>query len=60
MGWSGACVAALPGSVPESLHTPPFRDGYHSIWSYKSCGSDNLGSGTREWTLVSWGGPEPV
>jgi hypothetical protein len=28
MGWSGACVAAYPGSVPESLHTPPLRDGY--------------------------------
>jgi hypothetical protein len=30
------------------------------MWSYKSCGSDNLGTGTREWTFVSWGGPEPV
>jgi hypothetical protein len=31
-----------------------------SIWSYKSCGSDNLEIGAREWTLVSWGGLEPV
>jgi hypothetical protein len=31
-----------------------------SIWGYKSYGSDNLGTGAREWTLVSWGGPEPV
>jgi hypothetical protein len=28
MEWSGACVVAWPGSVPESLHTPPLRDGY--------------------------------
>jgi hypothetical protein len=28
MGWSGACVAPWPGSVPESLRTPPLRDGY--------------------------------
>jgi hypothetical protein len=53
-------VAAEPGPVPKSLHTPPLRDGYPSIWSYKSYGFGNLGSGTREWTLVSWGGPEPV
>jgi hypothetical protein len=31
-----------------------------SIWGYKSCESDNLGTGTKEWTLVPWGGPEPV
>jgi hypothetical protein len=43
----------------QSLHTPPLCDGHPSIWSYKSCGSDNLGSGFRERILVSWGGPEP-
>jgi hypothetical protein len=59
MGWFGACVSAYPGPVPKSLHTPPPRDGYPSIWSYKSYGSGNLGSGTREWTLVSWGGTKP-
>jgi hypothetical protein len=53
MGWSGASMATLPGPIPESLHTPPLHDGYPSIWSYKSYRSGNLGSGTREWTLVS-------
>jgi hypothetical protein len=59
MGWSGACVAGWHGSVPEILHTPPLHDGYPSTWSYKSYGSGNLGSGTREEILVSWGGPGP-
>jgi hypothetical protein len=26
---------------------------------YYCRGSDNRGSGSREWTLVSWSGPEP-
>jgi hypothetical protein len=27
MGWSGARVAAQPGPIPESLHTPPLLMG---------------------------------
>ncbi len=56
------------------LHAPPPHDGKlvsrvislagpttsRPELSYKSCGSDNLETRAREWTLVSWGGPEPV
>jgi hypothetical protein len=50
-------LSLVPYPKACTLHRS--RDGYPSIWSYKSGGSDNLGSGTREETLVSWGGPEP-
>jgi hypothetical protein len=49
----------LVWSRTQTLHTPPLRDGCPSTWNYKFCGSDNLGSGTREKILVSRGGPEP-
>jgi hypothetical protein len=58
--WDGPeQCSRLAWSRTVSLHSPPFYDGCLSIWSYKSCGSDNLGSGSRKRTLVPWGGLEP-
>jgi hypothetical protein len=58
--WNGPKQCSrLAWSCTVSLHSPPFCDGCLSIWNYKSCRSDNLGSSSRKRTLVSWGGPEP-